>query len=547
MEMESIKLSISKGKATNKAQAGQLTVFKLDELDLEALFDVEMVFRERNYSTNVWKDGQRAKANYIGMTGVCLDIDDGMTIDEAKLRFSPLKYILHTSTSHQVAKHDKPACDRFRIILPFRPQDDLYYPTIDQAERVFESIKQMFPFCDPETLEPARHFYPFLGEEDKFIREVHLDGEWFSISSDQLVTRPNAEVVKAKKKIGRKGSQYYIQHDQKILMADGNTEQTIETLRTVLQNVDKQKLPCYCPFCDDIESLNASATVQLTSTHFIQLYCSHCESVGGGQQFVYWEDPIEPGMFMLEDKVVRVMKNKNNAYIVKVSDDYFMEGDKCYAKQYLCRARCIPTADLKVENHASVKYPQVDYHLDIPAGLLSVEIPTAISTDKKDNGFINRWIEQLFGVHADFIKDWMALYCFTNYQALPVLVLKGPRGCGKTTFGEVMAEIFPDFSDSWGGESTNFTPFFKKKLLLIEENDGNKKEQYVQLKQTKPSGESLTRSTGRSVGLTFPIPASLLRHTCAASLQRQWSIRPMQLSGSKLSMQGICGSLRRDT
>lgn len=311
-------------------------------------------------------------------------------------------------------------------------------------------------------------------------REITLQnniGDGVTVPNGPIAAESNdSKVRKSSKSERRKTDTTYLRYDQQITMADGK-QHTLETLRPALIEADNNKLSCQCPFCDDPD-----AVVQLTATHFIQLSCKRCASTG--KQKEYLEDPIEPGMFMLEEKVVRVQKNQNNAYVVKVSDDYFNDDDKKYAKTYLCRARCIPTADLKVENHASVEYPAVDYHLDIPAGLLTVEIPTAIQVDKEDNDFINRWIKQMFGDYANFIKDWMALYCYTNYQALPVLVLKGPRGCGKTTFGEVMAEIFPDFSDSWSAESSNFNSPLKKKLLLIEENDGNKKEQYVQLKQT---------------------------------------------------------------
>jgi len=156
--------------------------------------------------------------------------------------------------------------------------------------------------------------------------------------------------------------------------------------------------------------------------------------------------------------------------------------DRSYAKTFLSRSRNVPSQDLKVEKHADVRFDKVSYDMDIDAGLLKVFVPSAIKPQIHDNAFIDRWLEQMFVQYAGFVRYWMALYCYTNYQQLPVIVLTGPRGCGKSTFGEIVGEIFPDLTDSWTGERTNFTPVFTKKLLLIEENDSDKKEQYVQLK-----------------------------------------------------------------
>ena len=46
----------------------------------------------------------------------------------------------------------------------------------------------------------------------------------------------------------------------------------------------------------------------------------------------------------------------------------------------------------------------------------------------------------------------------------------------------MLGEIFPELSTDWAGDASNFTPFFVKKLLTIEENYINKKSQYQKLK-----------------------------------------------------------------
>jgi len=310
-------LSVSKVGAISKEKAGVITEVTTKSVNLSDQMGLGTLFSTRLYGTNLWNDGKIRKHNYVGMTGICIDVDSDFTIDQARELFAPYRYILHTTTSHQTAKSGKPACDRFRVILPFDPKDGPQFKTLDEAEGVFRAVKNRFPFADVATLTPAGKFYPFLGDESKYVCEVNTAGEWFSI-------KPQTATPKPPTKHTRKTDTEYIRHDQTLTLAEGTTH-SLETLRPLLHKVTDHKLPCYCPFCDDINSANASATIQVTADSFVQLYCAHCKSIGG--QAVYIEDPIEPSMFMIEDHIVRVAKNQNNAYVVKVSDDYFKKDD----------------------------------------------------------------------------------------------------------------------------------------------------------------------------------------------------------------------------
>ena len=302
---------------------------------------------------------------------------------------------------------------------------------------------------------------------------VNTEGRWFDVDESKLITAADSTTTPTPRSVNTS----YITYGMDIVMPDKQTKYNLETIRSLLRT---EKLTCYCPICNDINSKNASATIQLTKEGFMQLYCSHCKSEN--DQSVYWEDPVEPGMFMLENKLVRIQKNKNNAYVVNVDGNYIREDDAKYARTFISRLRNIPTADFKVEKFASADYEKVNFKLNIPDGKLIIKIPTAIKPDKNDNKFIDDWLKGLFGPYADFIKDWMALYCYTNYKQLPIIVLTGDRGVGKTTFSEVVAEIFPELSTDWSGDSSNFTPMFTKKLLMVEENYINKKSQYQKLK-----------------------------------------------------------------
>jgi hypothetical protein len=53
---------------------------------------------------------------------IALDVDEDMTLAEAKAIFerNNIQALFSTTRSHQVSKNGKPACDRFRIVIPLK-------------------------------------------------------------------------------------------------------------------------------------------------------------------------------------------------------------------------------------------------------------------------------------------------------------------------------------------------------------------------------------------------------------------------------------------
>ena len=122
------------------------------------------------------------------------------------------------------------------------------------------------------------------------------------------------------------------------------------------------------------------------------------------------------------------------------------------------------------------------YSVSPEDGLVTVNI-AAIRADVQDNQFIEDYLQNTFGEHKDFIKQYLAMYVYTNHTHLPTLILYGPRGCGKTTFAGLVADIYPSLYHDWSGESGNFSQECEKKLLVIEENLIDEKSQYKTLKK----------------------------------------------------------------
>lgn len=93
------------------------------------------------YSASTFRDCYRNASNAEqGQTIFVLDIDNGMTLDEAKKKFGAYKAIIATTRSHQRDKHGI-VCDRFRVILqcatPIMLDEDEYGNMMDEAIAYF--------------------------------------------------------------------------------------------------------------------------------------------------------------------------------------------------------------------------------------------------------------------------------------------------------------------------------------------------------------------------------------------------------------------------
>jgi len=78
----------------------------------------KIVCNEFRYSAGTFKDEYINDANYLKEQNlIIIDVDEGMTIEEAKRLFSSHIYMIATTKSHQKDKSGI-VCDRFRIILP---------------------------------------------------------------------------------------------------------------------------------------------------------------------------------------------------------------------------------------------------------------------------------------------------------------------------------------------------------------------------------------------------------------------------------------------
>lgn len=101
----------------------------------------------RQYSPFLFNERTKKSENWSNdlQQLIILDVDDGLSIAEAKETFKEYKYLICTTKSHQVAKKGL-LCDRFRIILE---SDD-----IPRGEDYFiftKGLEAKYPFIDKQV------------------------------------------------------------------------------------------------------------------------------------------------------------------------------------------------------------------------------------------------------------------------------------------------------------------------------------------------------------------------------------------------------------
>ena len=129
--------------------------FKKKTIAWDEILDV--ITMGRAYSPSFFKDDHRSNSNYLGGNEVIfLDIDDGLTIAQAKDMFSDLDAIIVTTKSHQKEKNGI-VCDRFRVVIrldePMNLSSDEYRSAMTTIFNYFGSV------ADKQTSDPARFFF----------------------------------------------------------------------------------------------------------------------------------------------------------------------------------------------------------------------------------------------------------------------------------------------------------------------------------------------------------------------------------------------------
>ena len=445
-----IELSLAK-----KEYSGTATNYLPTAVSVSSL---EEILTSHNYSPIIWNQNYRLSANFAYAVGFCMDIDNGMTIEDAEviLNHNNLNFVLITTKSHNADAH------RFRVFIPFNKNINTFAQYLTAAHAINGLLGSK---CDPKVFDGARQLYGspvgsyfnscWTGNDFDVTPYIGIDlssvssgaGDW----NDNLIVRDkNGKEISVKDITG--------------------------------------KTAIYCNWHDDH---NPSAFIDYnkkSENWFIHCSSSKCNKT-------YW-------------------KTKKVKSFAEQSEHFWSHGSKIYEmgiigdfyhfkeigeKKYYSFVNAVGIQDKSVafdwllKNHHISNVIRIDYVGDPLAKIHSYEVKneqglievkfTVLPVEIQDNQFIDNYLQATFGQYKDFIKQYMAVYSYSDYKKLPTLILVGQRGVGKSKFAELMAEIYPQRSQFWTASQESFNSELQKKLLIADETVSSDKKNYLYLKR----------------------------------------------------------------
>lgn len=135
----------------NPKNLGEVT----DELNYDTIHDLAAIISTEHWAPGIFSTRKRQISNLTRIQLCVLDVDDGCTLDRAKVEFEPFRHIIATSRSHQKEKNGV-VCDRFRVVLFLDSE-----VTNDQDfKATWETAAKRWSFIDKACKDSSRFFYP---------------------------------------------------------------------------------------------------------------------------------------------------------------------------------------------------------------------------------------------------------------------------------------------------------------------------------------------------------------------------------------------------
>lgn len=472
-----IKLSFNPTSVKTKVEGEQITDFMTREFDLEnpnIEKELREIFKSNVHSVNHWiggcskkketqgLNGHCAKVNYRGVWGLALDYDDGeLSLAAAREKFKDYIHIIYTSSGHRQNKPDHNGIqDRFRVILPYAPSFDgsaLFGGKLS-GKKYYEYLKQAYPEADHRVFDMHMKLFPF-GGLDAQLYEFYLntEGNWFSVTADDIKKyephKTNAFYTKAP---SNKAADCIIHIEDEIILPD-------RTSRMLIGDIDS-KQPCFCLFCDDLSSRNASAFVDINDHGEHYLYCSHCD-------LTYWSD--KPRFKIGEIDLYFDHKAGHPTYFDQASKELkFFKNQKDWLN--FCKASKLnPLIDIKLPRAKTTFDPTLAHGLT--GDLFNMFTPSRfLKTNEKkiDNELkiLKNNCPRIFSILENLFGDDDTINLYLNWvgfilqerrkSTLAWIITTEAKGTGKEVlmslilepiFGENQAQIIPasDMTDNF--------------------------------------------------------------------------------------------------
>jgi len=422
------------------------------EVKLVHITNLENTLKTCNYSFIQWKGNARHGDNFLSATGFVVDIDKGTTIQQAEdiLKAKNINYALITSKRHT------DEANRFHLLIPFSRK--VY--TKENYKAIGNQIREeLFPTLDPNTLDDARYIF---GSKDDAFYSSCFNKRNFQVDTSSIISDAWDD-------------------NFEVMLLNKNMEVAVN-----IEIKNRQTVPIYCPFHDDSSPSAFLAYSKDSFNHYIR--CMACgktfwkvqtKNIIALKSEKFWSLGTSVYEAALVGDVFSIENIGKDKYYVKVGAKKKKDKEKYF--DHLVKEKHLHRID-RIDNIGDASLDESTFSFDRGNGIITVRVK-ALPVNIKDNAFIEKYLDDVFGNYKNFIKEYLACYVYTNYKKLPFIILTGERGVGKNTFAESIQEIYPVLSETARDLEDKFNGFAEKKLLIIDESASNGKVQYQMLKK----------------------------------------------------------------
>lgn len=441
------------------------------------------------HSLMVWEDGHRHASKLRLRTGIMIDIDNDSTYVQNPITKRQIQevlkglgcsYVLCPSKSHlreKPATAQKPAqaaVERWHIYLPFAEPT----PSTPALEAGIENliVKHFGPLGADPIFDGARYFGPGKSPELVTAFDAHpLQPSWIigvyagmklgdayrkEVAHRKREARGEAIVPGGNPARGRKGAEKggeYWRKKQEVTLGDG---------RTVTADEVDRHTPCRCINPTHADE-HASAFVSFNEDGLQFIHCKSCNMTWWEKD---WMRPYLDRLFYVDSELNAFYGSESVSWdigrfpqngIIAPTQEAKTGLLAILAKEPLCRAK------LMLCRHKGGLTPAGATKSPERSELTMIEPMAQGSVN--DPRAVEEWFRGMFGPHAEFLMDWACIYAFENFLRLPVIVLNGPRGSGKSGFAELLCNLYPQRSRRWEADKTGFNDELDSFIVHIDE------------------------------------------------------------------------------